>query len=246
MRYKIMSENLALVTGGSRGIGKACALHLAQAGYNVVINYAGNEEAAKQTVSELEALGVKAEAVKFDISNHDEAQEAVAKIIEKYGRIDVLVNNAGITRDSLFMRMSKENWDAVINTNLTGAFNVTQPVIKVMMKQRSGAIVNMASIVGIYGNAGQANYAAAKAGLIGFTKSLAKELASRNIRVNAVAPGFVQTDMTKSLDSAQISEHIPLKRLGDADDIAGAVKFLAVDATYVTGQVLQVDGGLTI
>ena len=246
MRYKIMSENLALVTGGSRGIGKACALHLAQAGYNVVINYAGNEEAAKQTVSELEALGVKAEAVKFDISNHDEAQEAVAKIIEKYGSIDVLVNNAGITRDGLFMRMSKENWDAVINTNLTGAFNVTQPVIKVMMKQRSGAIVNMASIVGIYGNAGQANYAAAKAGLIGFTKSLAKELASRNIRVNAVAPGFVQTDMTKSLDSAQISEHIPLKRLGDADDIAGAVKFLAVDATYVTGQVLQVDGGLTI
>lgn len=246
MRYKIMSENLALVTGGSRGIGKACALHLAQAGYNVVINYAGNEEAAKQTVSELEALGVKAEAVKFDISNHDEAQEAVAKIIEKYGRIDVLVNNAGITRDGLFMRMSKENWDAVINTNLTGAFNVTQPVIKIMMKQRSGAIVNMASIVGIYGNAGQANYAAAKAGLIGFTKSLAKELASRNIRVNAVAPGFVQTDMTKSLDSAQISEHIPLKRLGDADDIAGAVKFLAVDATYVTGQVLQVDGGLTI
>ena len=246
MRYKIMSENLALVTGGSRGIGKACALHLAQAGYNVVINYAGNEEAAKQTVSELEALGVKAEAVKFDISNHDEAQEAVAKIIEKYGRIDVLVNNAGITRDGLFMRMSKENWDAVINTNLTGAFNVTQPVIKVMMKQRSGAIVNMASIVGIYGNAGQANYAAAKAGLIGFTKSLAKDLASRNIRVNAVAPGFVQTDMTKSLDSAQISEHIPLKRLGDADDIAGAVKFLAVDATYVTGQVLQVDGGLTI
>ena len=206
-----MSENLALVTGGSRGIGKACALHLAQAGYNVVINYAGNEEAANKTVSELEALGVKAEAVKFDISNHDEAQEAVAKIIEKYGRIDVLVNNAGITRDGLFMRMSKENWDVVINTNLTGAFNVTQPVIKVMMKQRSGAIVNMASIVGIYGNAGQANYAAAKAGLIGFTKSLAKELASRNIRVNAVAPGFVQTDMTKSLDSAQISEHIPLK-----------------------------------
>ena len=241
-----MSENLALVTGGSRGIGKACALHLAQAGYNVVINYAGNEEAANKTVSELEALGVKAEAVKFDISNHDESQEAVANIIEKYGRIDVLVNNAGITRDGLFMRMSKENWDAVINTNLTGAFNVTQPVIKVMMKQRSGAIVNMASIVGIYGNAGQANYAAAKAGLIGFTKSLAKELASRNIRVNAVAPGFVQTDMTKSLDSAQISEHIPLKRLGDADDIAGAVKFLAVDATYVTGQVLQVDGGLTI
>ena len=156
------------------------------------------------------------------------------------------MNNAGITRDGLFMRMSKENWDAVINTNLTGAYNVTQPVIKVMMKQRSGAIVNMASIVGVYGNAGQANYAAAKAGLIGFTKSLAKELASRNIRVNAVAPGFILTDMTKDLDSEKITEHIPLKRLGDASDIAQAVKYLSVDATYVTGQVLQVDGGLTI
>ena len=144
------------------------------------------------------------------------------------------------------MRMSKENWDAVINTNLTGAYNVSQPVVKVMMKQRSGAIVNMASIVGIYGNAGQANYAAAKAGLIGLTKSMSKEFASRNIRVNAVAPGFIKTDMTKDLDSDQISEHIPLKRLGEADDIATAVKFLAVDATYVTGQVLQVDGGLTI
>ncbi len=241
-----MSEKLALVTGGSRGIGKACALELAKAGYDVIINYAGNEEAAKQTVSEIEALGVKSEAFKFDIANNEEVNNVIASIIEKYGRIDVLVNNAGITRDGLFMRMSKENWDAVINTNLTGAYNVTQPVIKLMMKQRSGAIVNMASIVGVYGNAGQANYAAAKAGLIGFTKSLAKELASRNIRVNAVAPGFVQTDMTKGLDSEKISEHIPLKRLGEAQDIATAVKFLAVDAQYVTGQVLQVDGGLTI
>ncbi len=241
-----MSEKLALVTGGSRGIGKACALELAKAGYDVIINYAGNEEAAKQTVSEIEALGVKSEAYKFDIANNEEVNSVIASIIEKYGRIDVLVNNAGITRDGLFMRMSKENWDAVINTNLTGAYNVTQPVIKLMMKQRSGAIVNMASIVGVYGNAGQANYAAAKAGLIGFTKSLAKELASRNIRVNAVAPGFVQTDMTKGLDSEKISEHIPLKRLGEAQDIATAVKFLAVDAQYVTGQVLQVDGGLTI
>lgn len=241
-----MSEKLALVTGGSRGIGKACALELAKAGYDVIINYAGNEEAAKQTVTEIEALGVKSEAYKFDIANNEEVNTAIATIIEKYGRIDILVNNAGITRDGLFMRMSKENWDSVINTNLTGAFNVTQPVIKLMMKQRSGAIVNMASIVGVYGNAGQANYAAAKAGLIGFTKSLSKELASRNIRVNAVAPGFVQTDMTKGLDSEKISEHIPLKRLGEAQDIATAVKFLAVDAQYVTGQVLQVDGGLTI
>lgn len=241
-----MSEKLALVTGGSRGIGRACALKLAQAGYDVVINFAGNEEAANKTVEEIKALGVNAEAYKFDISNNEEVTKTIDEIIAKHGRIDVLVNNAGITRDGLFMRMSKENWDAVINTNLTGAYNVTQPVIKVMMKQRSGAIVNMASIVGVYGNAGQANYAAAKAGLIGFTKSLAKELASRNIRVNAVAPGFIQTDMTKGLDSEKIAEHIPLKRLGEADDIAGAVKFLAVDAVYVTGQVLQVDGGLTI
>lgn len=241
-----MSEKLALVTGGSRGIGKACALQLAKEGYDVVINYAGNEEAANKTVNEIKELGVEAEAYKFDISDNTATTEAINKIVEKYGRIDVLVNNAGITRDGLFMRMSKDNWDAVINTNLTGAYNVTQPVIKVMMKQRSGSIVNMASIVGVYGNAGQANYAAAKAGLIGFTKSLAKELASRNIRVNAVAPGFIQTDMTKDLDSEKITEHIPLKRLGTADDIAQAVNFLATGTTYVTGQVLQVDGGLTI
>lgn len=241
-----MSEKLAFVTGGSRGIGRACALSLAKEGYDVVINYAGNEQAANKTVEEIKALGVESEAYKFDISDNNAAAETVAKIVEKYGRIDILVNNAGITRDGLFLRMNKENWDAVINTNLTGAYNVTQPVVKVMVKQRSGAIVNMASIVGIYGNAGQANYAAAKAGLIGFTKSLAKELASRNIRVNAVAPGFVQTDMTKDLDSEKISEHIPLKRLGTADDIADAVKFLATGTSYVTGQVLQVDGGLTI
>ena len=241
-----MSEKLALVTGGSRGIGRACALRLAKEGFDVVINYAGNEEAANKTVEDIKALGVQAEAYKFDISDNAATTEVINKIIEKYGRIDVLVNNAGITRDGLFMRMSKENWDAVINTNLTGAYNVTQPVIKVMMKQRIGAIVNMASIVGIYGNAGQANYAAAKAGLIGFTKSLAKELASRNIRVNAVAPGFILTDMTRDLDSEKITEHIPLKRLGTADDIADAVAFLAAGTTYVTGQVLQVDGGLTI
>ncbi len=241
-----MSEKLALVTGGSRGIGRACALKLAQAGYDVVINYAGNEEAANKTVEEIKALGVDAQAYKFDIADNEATAKAIEEIVAKFGRIDILVNNAGITRDGLFMRMNKDNWDAVINTNLTGAYNVSQPVVKIMMKQRSGAIVNMASIVGVYGNAGQANYSAAKAGLIGFTKSLAKELASRNIRVNAVAPGFIQTDMTKGLDSEKISEHIPLKRLGEADDIAGAVKFLAVDAPYVTGQVLQVDGGLTI
>ena len=241
-----MSEKLALVTGGSRGIGKAIALELAKAKYDVVINYAGNVDAANATVEELKALGVEAEAVKFDISNNEESAKAVSEIIEKHGRIDVLVNNAGITRDGLFMRMNKDNWDAVINTNLTGAYNVTQPIVKVMMKQRQGVIVNMASIVGVYGNAGQANYAAAKAGIIGFTKSLAKELASRNIRVNAIAPGFIATDMTKGLDSEAITEHIPLKRLGQPEDIAKTVKFLCEEGTYITGQVIQVDGGLTV
>lgn len=241
-----MSEKLALVTGGSRGIGKACAIELAKAGYDVMINYAGNVEAANSTVEEIKALGVVCEAYKFDVSNSEQVEENVKAIIEKYGRIDVLVNNAGITRDGLFMRMNQENWEAVINTNLNSAYYVTNPVAKLMIKQKGGVIINMSSIVGVYGNAGQANYAAAKAGLIGFTKSLAKELASRNIRVNAIAPGFISTDMTSGLDSEKIAEHIPLKRLGTAEDIAKTVKFLAVDGTYITGQVVQVDGGLTV
>ena len=194
----------------------------------------------------MKALGVQAEAFKFDVSNKEEAQKGVDAILEKFGRIDVLVNNAGITRDGLFMRMSAENWDAVINTNLSSAFYVSQPVVKVMMKQRSGAIVNMSSVVGVSGNAGQANYSAAKAGLIGLTKTLAKELGSRGIRVNAIAPGFINTDMTKDLDTSKFTDFIPLKRLGEPEDIAKAVKFLAVDADYVTGQVLEVDGGLII
>lgn len=241
-----MSEKLALVTGGSRGIGKACALELAKSGYDVIINYAGNEEAANATVGEIKALGVNAEAFKFDVSNKEQVEENIKNIIEKYGRVDVLVNNAGITKDGLFMRMSNENWEAVINTNLNSAFYVTNPVAKLMIKQKSGVIINMSSIVGVFGNAGQANYSAAKAGLIGFTKSLAKELASRNIRVNAVAPGFIATDMTKDLDSEKIAEHIPLKRLGSPEDIANAVKFLCTEGSYITGQVIQVDGGLTI
>ena len=241
-----MSEKLALITGASRGIGKACAIELAKAGYDIAVNFVGNEEAAKKTVDELKALGVQAEAFKFDVSNKEEAQKGVEAVIEKFGRIDVLVNNAGITRDGLFMRMSAENWDAVINTNLSSAFYVSQPVVKVMMKQRSGAIVNMSSVVGVSGNAGQANYSAAKAGLIGLTKTLAKELGSRGIRVNAIAPGFINTDMTKDLDTSKFTDFIPLKRLGEPEDIAKAVKFLAVDADYVTGQVLEVDGGLII
>lgn len=239
-----MSEKLALVTGGSRGIGKACAMELAKAGYDIIINYAGNVDAANKTVEEIKALGVDSAAYKFDVSNPEEVNAGIAEIVEKYGRIDVLVNNAGITRDGLFMRMSEENWNAVINTNLSSAFYVSQPVVKVMMKQRSGAIVNMASVVGVNGNPGQANYSAAKAGLIGLTKTLAKELGSRGIRVNAVAPGFINTDMTKDLDTSKFLDYIPLKRLGEPEDIAKAVKFLAVDTQYVTGQVLEVDGGL--
>lgn len=241
-----MSEKLALVTGGSRGIGKACALELAKAGYDVIINYAGNVEAANKTVEEIKALGVEAEAYRFDVSNAEEVEANIAQIVEKYGRIDVLVNNAGITRDGLFMRMTADNWNAVINTNLTSAYYVSQPVVKVMMKQRSGSIINMASVVGVSGNAGQANYSAAKAGLIGLTKTLAKELGSRGIRVNAIAPGFINTDMTKDLDTSKFTDFIPLKRLGEPEDIAKAVKFFAEDATYVTGQVLEVDGGLII
>lgn len=240
-------KKVALVTGGSRGIGKACALELAAAGCDVVINYAGNVEAADKTVEELKALGANAESYKFDVSNQEEVDTAIAKIIEKYGRIDVLVNNAGITRDDLFIRMGADKWNAVINTNLNSAFYVSKPVVKLMMKQRSGAIINTTSVVGLYGNPGQANYSAAKAGLVGFTKSLAKELGSRGIRVNAVAPGFIATDMTKDLGNTdEYMKMIPLKRMGEAVDIAKAVKFLALDADYVTGQVLQVDGGLII
>lgn len=242
-----MTDNkVALVTGGSRGIGKSCALELAKAGYDVVVNYVGNEEAANNTVAELKKLGAKASALRFDVTDKDAVEKAVASVVEDFGRIDVLVNNAGITRDGLFIRMTPENWEAVINTNLNSAFYVSNPVVKIMMKQRSGSIINMASISGVYGNAGQANYSAAKAGLIGLTKSLAKELASRGIRVNAVAPGFIETDMTKDLKLDGLVEHIPLKRLGQPEDIAKTVRFLAEDATYMTGQVLQVDGGLVI
>ncbi len=243
-----MSEDkkVALVTGASRGIGKACAIELAKAGYDVAVSYAGNEEAANKTVGELKDLGVKAKAYKFDVSDKEACAKAVEEVLADFGKLDVLVNNAGITRDGLFMRMSAENWEAVINTNLSSAFYMTSPVIKTMIKQRSGCIINMSSIVGVMGNAGQANYSAAKAGLIGFTKSLAKELGSRNIRVNAIAPGFIRTDMTKDLDTEKIAEHIPLKRLGQPEDIAKAVRFLAEDAPYITGQVIGVDGGLVV
>ena len=239
-------RKVALVTGASRGIGRACAIALAKAGCDVIVNYAGNEAKANETVEQIKALGVNAEAVRFDVSSKAEVDSAVNDIIAKHGRIDILVNNAGITRDGLFIRMNEEAWDAVLNTNLKGAYNVTNAVTKIMMKQRIGAVINMASIAGVMGNAGQANYSAAKAGLIGFTKSLAKELGSRNIRVNAVAPGFVNTDMTKDLDITKIVEHIPLRRAAEPEEVASVVKFLALDANYVTGQVIGVDGGLVI
>lgn len=239
-------KKVAFITGGSRGIGKASALELAKAGYDVAINYVGNEEAANATIAELKALESDSVAFKFDVTNKEAVEVSIQEVIAKYGKIDVLVNNAGITRDGLFIRISPENWEAVINTNLNSAYYVSSPVVKLMMKQRSGAIINMSSIVGVFGNAGQANYAAAKAGLVGFTKALAKEVASRNIRVNAIAPGFIETDMTKDLPLEGLAEHIPMKKLGQPEDIAKAVKFLAEDATYITGQVLQVDGGLVI
>ncbi len=240
-------KKVAVVTGGSRGIGKACAIELAKAGCDVVITYAGNVEAAEKTIEELKALGSNSDSYRFDVANQAEVDENIAKIIEKYGRIDVLVNNAGITRDDLFIRMDADKWNAVVNTNLNSAFYVSKPVVKLMMKQRSGAIVNMSSVVGLYGNPGQANYSAAKAGLVGFTKSLAKELGSRGIRVNAVAPGFIETDMTKDLGNTdEYMKLIPLKRMGQAEDIAKTVKFLALDGEYITGQAIQVDGGLII
>ncbi len=239
-------KKVALITGASRGIGRACAIELAKAGLDIVINYAGNDEAAQKTVDDILALGVKCVKKKFNVADKDAVEAAIQEIVNEFGQIDVLVNNAGITRDGLFMRMSDVQWLDVINTNLNSAYYVTNPVSKIMIKQRSGAIVNMASISGIYGNAGQANYSTAKAGLIGFTKALAKELASRNIRVNAVAPGFIQTDMTKDLPMDKIIERIPLKKLGQPEDIAAAVKFLALDTNYITGQVLSVDGGLVI
>ena len=241
-----MADKVALITGASRGIGRACAIELAKAGYDIAVSYAGNDEAANNTINELLALGVKAKAYKFNVADKEACAKAVEEVLADFGKLDVLVNNAGITRDGLFMRMNAENWEAVINTNLNSVFYMTNPVVRVMMKQRSGCIINMSSIVGVYGNAGQANYSAAKAGLIGFTKSLAKEIGSRNIRVNAIAPGFIQTDMTKGLEETKIAEHIALNRLGNPEDIAKTVKFLAEDGTYITGQVIGVDGGLSI
>ena len=238
----------ALVTGGGRGIGKAIALALAEAGAEVVVNYANSAGAADEVVASINAAGGKAYALKANVSIEEEVDGLIKAVLERSGRLDVLVNNAGITRDGLLMRMKTSDWQAVIDLNLSGVFLCSRAVARPMLKQKGGRIINITSVVGLMGNAGQANYAAAKAGVIGLTKSTAKELASRGITVNAVAPGFIATDMTKDLDADAILKDIPLGQFGTQEQVAGAVRFLAADsaAAYITGQVLQVDGGMVM
>ena len=241
-------RQVALITGATRGIGKEIALELAQNGYDIAVNYRGTID--EDLKKEIEANNVRCEFVEADVSNFEQCESMIKETIEKYGRIDVLVNNAGITKDGLIMRMKKEDYEAVIDVNLVGTFNVTRNVIPYMIKQKSGRIINVSSVVGVAGNAGQTNYSASKAGVIGFTKSLAKEVASRNILVNAVAPGFIDTDMTKVLsDSVKegINAQIPLRRMGSPREVAKVVKFLASeDSSYVTGQVINIDGGMVM
>ena len=238
----------ALVTGGGRGIGRAIAIALSEAGAEVVVNYANSAAAAEEVVAQIAAAGGKAYALKANVSVEAEVDGLIKSVLERSGRLDVLVNNAGITRDGLLMRMKTEDWQAVIDLNLSGVFLCSRAVARPMLKQKSGRIINITSVVGLMGNAGQANYAAAKAGVIGLTKSTAKELASRGITVNAVAPGFIATDMTKDLDAELILKDIPLGTFGTQEQVAGAVRFLAADpaAAYITGQVLQVDGGMVM
>jgi 3-oxoacyl-[acyl-carrier protein] reductase len=239
-----------LVTGAGRGIGKAIALTLANAGADVAITYSRSEEAALQVKSEIEQMGRNALIFQADAVDGKRADEVVSEVVKTWGRLDVLVNNAGITKDTLIMRMSEEQWDDVIETNLKSVFNYSKAAVRPMMKQRSGSVINIGSIVGVSGNAGQTNYSASKAGMIGFTKSLAKELASRNIRVNLVAPGYITTDMTDKLGEAvleAINKSIPLGKGGQPEDVANAVQFLASDASaYITGVVLHVDGGMVM
>ena len=243
-----LTGQTALVTGASRGIGKAIALSLAEAGAEVIVNYAQSEEKAKEVVSEIIDSGGKAYCLQANVSEENAINEMIQTILEKSKRIDVLVNNAGITKDGLLMRMKSEDWQSVINLNLSGVFFCTRAVSRSMLKQKQGRIINITSVVGIMGNAGQANYSAAKAGVIGLTKSTAKEFASRGITVNAVAPGFISTDMTKGLDNDAILSAIPLGKLGDPQHISGTVRFLAADpaASYITGQVFNVDGGMVM
>ncbi|MEW4411819.1 3-oxoacyl-[acyl-carrier-protein] reductase [Clostridium sp. AN503] len=246
----MLTDKIAVVTGASRGIGREVAKTLAAKGATVIVNYNGSAAKAEEVVNEIKAAGGNAEAVQCNVAEFEKAAELMEYVVKQYGRVDILVNNAGITRDNLLMKMSEEDFDAVINTNLKGAFNCIKHISRQMLKQRSGRIINMASVVGVMGNAGQANYAASKAGLIGMTKSVARELASRGITCNAVAPGFIVTEMTDVLSDAvkeAMTAQIPLKRFGATQDIANAVAFLASEeAAYITGQVLCVDGGMTM
>jgi 3-oxoacyl-[acyl-carrier protein] reductase len=240
----------ALVTGGSRGIGKAIALRLAADGADIVFSYLSNEAAALEVAREIELLGRKALPVKADATKADDANSLVEKATSTFGKLDILVNNAGITKDTLLMRMSEEDWDSVLDTNLKGVFLLTKAAIRPMMSAKRGKIITISSVVGIVGNPGQANYCASKAGVIGFSKSLAKEVGSRNITVNVVAPGYIETDMTDKLNEAQrkaIMDLIPLKRIARPEEVAGVVSFLAsAGADYITGEVIKVDGGMAI
>ena len=238
----------ALVTGASRGIGRSIAIQLAEEGYKVAVNYAGNKEKADAVVEEIKAKGVEAFAIQANVANGDEVKAMIKEVVSQFGSVDVLVNNAGITRDNLLMRMKEQEWDDVIDTNLKGVFNCIQKVTPQMLRQKSGSIINLSSVVGAVGNPGQANYVATKAGVIGLTKSAARELASRNITVNAVAPGFIVSDMTDALSEelkAQMLEQIPLAKFGEDSDIANTVAFLASEkAKYTTGQTIHVNGGM--
>jgi 3-oxoacyl-[acyl-carrier protein] reductase len=243
-----LAGQVALVTGASRGIGAAIARELAAAGATLVVNYASSPDAAEATVQEIEAAGGKAWAHRANVADEQQVEAMVKAVLEREGRIDVLINNAGITRDGLLMRMKTADWQSVIDLNLTGVFLCTRAVSKGMLKTRAGRIINITSVVALMGNAGQANYSAAKAGLLGLTRSNAAEFASRGVTVNAVAPGFIESDMTAELDKEPILKAIPLGRMGSAAEVAGAVRFLAADpaAAYITGQVLQVDGGMVM
>lgn len=241
-------DKVAMITGATRGIGKQIALTLANEGYNIVLNYRTENDELKQLKNEIESKNVKCLAVQGDVTNFEDCKQMIESAIKEFGKIDVLVNNAGITKDMLLARMKEEDFKQVIDVNLVGTFNMTKNVISYMMKARNGKIINISSVVGIAGNAGQTNYSASKAGIIGFTKSLAKEVASRNILVNAVAPGFIETNMTDVLKQEvkdEIAKNIPLKRMGTPKDVANVVKFLASeDSSYITGQVISVDGGM--
>ncbi len=245
-----MTGRTALVTGAGRGIGREIALTLAREGVDIAVNYNSSESAARETAEQIEAMGRKAVLLPCDVADFKASGEMVQRAVESFGRLDILINNAGITRDNLLLRMTEEEFDAVLDTNLKGCFHLIRHVAKVMLKQRYGRIVNLSSISGVLGNAGQANYSASKAGIIGLTKSAARELASRNITVNAIAPGFIDTEMTKDLSDSvkeSILAQIPMRRFGSTKDIAEAAKFLVSDyAAYITGQVIQINGGMAM